>query len=132
MIKIDHIGIAVKEEGILEKFLDLLGVRGSNDLEIPPEGIRVRFFQVGNITLELMYPLSDSSTVKKFIDKRGPGLHHIAFEVKEIEKLLSLLKQASFQLIDETPRIGAEGYKAAFVHPKSLQGILIELVERLE
>ncbi len=128
-LKIDHIGIAVEKEGILEKIAAILGAPQPKEVTVENEGLKIKFIQLGDVRLELLYPISEKSTVKKFIENRGPGIHHIAIEVKNIEVVLNKLKEEGFKLIDEIPRVGAEGYKAAFVHPKSTQGVLLELVE---
>ena len=95
---------------------------------MPEQKVRVAFIPVGESTIELVQPTTPDSTVAKYLEKRGAGLHHLALEVKDIEGSLSELKEQGSRLIDETPRQGAEG-QIAFLHPKSTDGVLIELVE---
>ncbi len=108
----------------------LLGINLLEEKIVKSEGLKVKFIQLGETRIELLYPIDDSSTVKKFLKKNGPGLHHIAIQVDNIEKTIIELKKAGFSIIDEEPRIGAEGYKAIFIHPKSVEGVLLELIEK--
>lgn len=94
------------------------------------EGISVRFLKIGDTRIELLYPEDENSTVKKFIEKRGPGIHHIAIEVEDLEKCVKELREKGFSTVGEKPVTGAEGYRAIFIHPKSTQGVLLELIEK--
>lgn len=128
--KIDHIGIAVRDlEESLKFFKDTLGLEMVFKETLPDSGVKALGLNVGESRIELLEPLGENSPIAKFIEKRGEGIHHIAFRVDNIERSLELLKKNNFKLIDETPRIGAEGKRIAFVHPKSTHGVLIELVE---
>ncbi len=128
--RVDHIGIAVKEEGTWERIAKILGIREIEEKTVESEGLRVKFLRFGSTRIELLYPISPDSPVQKFLDKRGEGIHHIAIEVKNIEAIARTLQQSGYQLIDEKPRIGAEGYKAMFLHPRTTAGVLLELIEK--
>jgi methylmalonyl-CoA epimerase len=128
---IDHIGIAVAnmQESLL--FWEAsLGIESHGIEEVPEQKLRTAFLPVGGTEIELLEPTSPDSSVAKFIEKRGEGLHHIAIRVDDIEAALAELKAKGVQLIDETPRNGAGGARIAFVHPKSTHGVLLELCER--
>ena len=94
--------------------------------------MRVAMLPIGETNIELLEPTSDDSPISKFLEKRGGGIHHIAVEVKNIERALEELRSEGARLIDEEPRIGADGCLIAFVHPKSTGGVLLELVEKIE
>jgi methylmalonyl-CoA/ethylmalonyl-CoA epimerase len=127
---INHIGIAVRSiEDRRPFYEDTLGAVFENIEEVPSQKIRVGFFRVGDIRLELLEPADPSSTVATFLDKRGEGLHHVAFTVEDIEARIAELKQSGLRMIDETPRPGAHHMRIAFVHPKSTFGVLTELCE---
>ncbi len=127
---LDHICIAVNNiEDTTAIFRDVLGLEMSAVQEIPEQGIRLAFFDLGNAKIELIEPLDESSHLRKYLNKKGPGLHHIALEVDNINKSLSGLKSNDVRLIDETPRTGAHGKKIAFIHPSNSTGTLIELCE---
>ena len=129
-MKIDHIGIATKsiEEG-LEVWRDVLGLKVDSTEEVTEQGVKVCMLAVGDTHLELLEPLSAETTVGKFLAKRGPGIHHIAIEVADIHASLAELKNKGARLIDESPRMGAGGCLVAFVHPASVNGVLLELVQ---
>src|SRR5258705_8507196 len=122
-MKIDHIGIATKslEEG-LAVWRDALGLKLDSTEEVPEQGVRVAMMVVGDTHVELLEALSPDSAVGKFIAKRGPGIHHIAIEVKDIRASLAELKDKGVRLIDEIPRVGAGGCLVAFVHPSTTNG----------
>lgn len=135
MTDISHIGIAVKDLGkAVTLFATILGHTAEETIDVPEQKVRVAMFSSGDASapgrIELLEATSDDSPIKKFIDKRGEGLHHLAVLVEDIERKLDELRQAGFRLIDETPRVGAEGKKIAFVHPASTSGVLLELQER--
>ncbi|HXF42424.1 MAG TPA: methylmalonyl-CoA epimerase, partial [Pyrinomonadaceae bacterium] len=94
--------------------------------------VRIAMFQTGESRIELLEPISNDSPISKFLEKRGAGIHHIALRVKDIESALEQLKSSGMRLIDESPKIGAEGSKIAFIHPSSTGGVLLELVEPKE
>lgn len=128
--KIDHIGIAVKNaDQALDLYQHILGMEVVHEEAVPDFHLRTVSLQIGESLIELLQPLDEASTVHKFIQKRGEGIHHIAFRVENIEKKLAELKNAGIKLIDKEPRIGAGNKKVAFLHPKSTNGVLIELTE---
>jgi methylmalonyl-CoA/ethylmalonyl-CoA epimerase len=129
-MKIDHIGIATRsiEEG-LALWQDALGLKPDLTEEVTEQGVRVCMLPVGDTHIELLEPLGPETSVGKFLAKRGPGMHHVAIEVKDIRGSLEELKNRGARLVDETPRIGAGGCLVAFVHPSSTNGVLLELVQ---
>ena len=131
-MKLDHIGLATnKVEDGLALWRDVLGLEVDTTEEIAEQGVRVAMLAIGDTHVELLEPLSPESPVAKFISKRGPGIHHIAVEVKDIRASLAEFKQRGARLIDETPRVGARGCLVAFIHPATTNGILLELVQHL-
>jgi methylmalonyl-CoA epimerase len=129
-MKINHLGIATK--GIKEalKFWeDALGLENVHTEVVADQKVRVAMLPIGEIRIELLEPTSEDSPIQKFLEKRGGGIHHIAIEVENIEEALAKLKREGMRLIDEKPRIGAEGCLVAFVHPSSANGVLLELVQ---
>ena len=131
MIKeLDHIGIAVKSlESVINTLRESLGLSPNFNEEIEDQKIRVAGFKIGQSVIEYLEPSDPDSPISKFLEKRGNGIHHLAFRVDELDQSLRSLKEKGFRLIDEIPRIGAEGKKIAFLHPSSFDGILIELCE---
>ncbi|MFP3984930.1 MAG: methylmalonyl-CoA epimerase [Candidatus Bathyarchaeia archaeon] len=130
IIGLDHIGIAVnKIEDALPIYQQLLGLKLKTLKESERHKIKAALIPVGETNLELLEPLDKESPVAKFLEKKGPGIHHIAFKVDNIEEMLEQLKAQGVILIDEKPRIGIEGGKIAFLHPKGAGGVLIELCE---
>ena len=130
-MKIDHIGIAThKLEDALALWRDALGLPVDFTGDVTEQGVRVAMLPVGETHVELLEPLSDSSPVGKFLQKRGPGIHHIAVSVPDIRASLAALKEQGSRLIDEQPRVGARGCLVAFVHPTSTNGVLLELVQQ--
>lgn len=124
---LDHVAVAVPSIAESRTLFELVtGESGSPVEEIESQGVRVAF--VGSI--ELLEPLDPEGTVARFLERRGTALHHVAFRVPDIEAALAHLKAQGLRLIDEEPRIGARGHRVAFVHPKSTQGVLMELVQR--
>lgn len=131
-MKLDHIGLATNtvEDG-LALWRDALGLEVDTTEEIAEQGVRVAMLAIGDTHVELLEPLSPESPVGKFLSKRGPGIHHIAVEVKDIQASLAEFKKRGARLIDETPRVGARGCLVAFIHPATTNGILLELVQHL-
>ncbi len=131
MSKVSHIGIAVENlEKSIELFSQILGCDPISIEEVTDQKVKVAMFRPGgehSTAIELVCPISDSSPVKRYIDKRGQGLHHISINVEDVAGHLDKLKSNDFKLIDQSPRQGAEGKKIAFVHPSSTSGVLIEL-----
>jgi methylmalonyl-CoA/ethylmalonyl-CoA epimerase len=130
-MKIEHIGIATpKIEDALAFWRDALGLAVVHTEEVEEQGVRVAMLPVGEPRIELLEPTHAGSPVAKFLEKRGAGVHHIAVRVEDIRASLARLKQRGARLIDEEPRVGAEGCLVAFVHPAAAGGVLLELVER--
>jgi methylmalonyl-CoA/ethylmalonyl-CoA epimerase len=129
-MKVDHIGIATPtiDEG-LAIWRDALGLEPHVTEEVAEQGVKVCMLPVGDTHVELLEPLSSDSAVGKFLAKRGPGIHHIAIEVQDINASLAELKKKGARLIDETPRVGVRGCLVAFIHPSSTNGVLLELVQ---
>jgi methylmalonyl-CoA/ethylmalonyl-CoA epimerase len=134
MIKrIAHIGIAVKNlTDAQEVFKTLLNLQPSHVERVEAQKVDVSSLHVDDTNLELTAAISDDSPISKFIEKRGEGVHHVAFEVDDIRSELARLKAAGIRLIDEEPRMGADNLLVAFVHPKSAGGILVELCQPAE
>jgi len=131
IVKIDHLGIAVKniEEG--KKFwTDILGLAFEGSETVEAQKVTTAFFPVGESEVELLESTAPDGPVAKYIEKKGEGIQHVAFRVEDIETALKELKEKGVRLIDETPRKGAGGAKIAFLHPKSTNGVLVELCER--
>ena len=127
VLQIDHIGVAVNETAPLTTFLKLLGIHRIGSETIVDQRVSTEMYDVDSVHVELLSPTDNQSTIKKFIEKRGEGFHHIAFRVDNLENALSTLSKAGIQLIDSSPRRGAGGKQIAFLHPKSTGGILVEL-----
>jgi len=127
---LNHIGIAVRSIEEQKSFYEnQLGARFEHIEEVPSQKVRVAFFKVGEIRLEILEPTDATSPIQSFIEKRGEGLHHLAFTVDDIKSRIAELKQAGLRMIDETPRPGAHHMQIAFIHPKSTFGVLTELCE---
>jgi methylmalonyl-CoA/ethylmalonyl-CoA epimerase len=127
---IEHIGIAVKDLGAAIKFYeDVLGLTCYSIEEVKDQQVKTAFFRIGQTKIELLESTSPDGPIGKFIEKRGEGIHHIAFAVNNIENQLEDAAANGIQLIDKTPRKGAEGLDIAFLHPKSTYGVLTELCE---
>lgn len=131
--KIEHIGIAVKDlETSNALFGKLFGVRHYKTEEVKSEGVRTSFFMSGPNKIELLEATSEDSPIVKFLEKRGEGIHHIAFAVTDIKKEMERLTEEGFQLLSDEPKEGADGKWVAFLHPKSTNGVLIELCQDRE
>ncbi len=127
---VNHIGIAVRSIEAQRPFYEgALGAVFEGLEDVPDQKVRVGFFRVGDVRLELLEPTDPASTVAAFLEKRGEGLHHVAYTVEGIEARIAELKQSGLRMIDETPRPGAHHMRIAFVHPKSSCGVLTELCE---
>lgn len=132
--QVDHIAIAVPHlEEAIQLYSQLLGREPEHIEEVPEQKVRAAFFGVGETNLELLFPISPDSPISNFLESRKgkSGLHHICLQVTQLEEHLERLKKQGIQLIDEKPRIGAHGKKIAFLHPKSTNGVLIELAEKV-
>jgi len=129
-MKIEHIGIAVKDiEKSNELFSTLFNTPSYKMEEVESEGVKTSFFQIGESKIELLQATKPNSAIAKFIDKKGEGMHHIAFEVENIEEEIERLKKEGFVLIHDIPKLGADNKKIAFLHPKSTNGVLVELCQ---
>ncbi|MFH1745516.1 MAG: methylmalonyl-CoA epimerase [Planctomycetota bacterium] len=128
--QIDHLGLAVHSIAEASRlYRDVLGLTCTGTEEVPEQKVRVAFFPIGEVRVELLEPTADDSPIANFLKKRGPGLHHVAYRVQNLAATLVALKTAGIQLIDETPRNGAHGMKIAFAHPKSTGGVLTEFCQ---
>jgi methylmalonyl-CoA/ethylmalonyl-CoA epimerase len=128
--RLDHVNIAVPDAAELAaKFTAALGMEVVKETVVEDQGVKVLMLDAGGSHLEITEPLGDDTPVGRFLARKGPGLHHIAIEVEDIEATLKKMKDCGIALIDETPRIGAMGHKIAFAHPKSFGGVLVEIVE---
>jgi methylmalonyl-CoA/ethylmalonyl-CoA epimerase len=128
---IEHIGIAVRNlETAIIFYEKVFGLECYNIEEVADQNVRTAFFLVGQTKIELLQSTDPEGTIAKFIEKKGEGIHHIAFAVEEIEEQLAHAEKMGVKLIDNTPRKGAEGFDIAFLHPKSTSGVLIELCEK--
>jgi len=127
---LSHVAIAVADaDAVAAAFVSALGaVRGPEQL-LDGGALRIVFLDVGTVTLELLEPQSPDHTVAKFLAARGPGLHHVSLEVADLDATLARAREAGVRLLDETPRAGSHGTRIAFLHPKSLGGVLVELCE---
>ena len=127
---IEHIGIAVESlDAAIPFFENVLGLKCYNIEEVADQKVKTAFFRAGDTKIELLESTSPDGTIAKFIEKRGAGVHHIAYAVENIEQALADAEAAGVQLIDKAPRMGAEGLHIAFLHPKSTFGVLTELCE---
>ena len=125
-----HVGIAVnKIEDGLELYRDFLGLEVTEIKDVPERSLRVAFIPNGDSEIELLEPTSSETPIGKFLAKNGPGLHHLAFTVDNIDAALKEAEEAGFEIIDKTPRPGAHGGRIAFLHPKTFGGVLLELCE---
>jgi methylmalonyl-CoA/ethylmalonyl-CoA epimerase len=133
MDKIEHIGIAVKSlkdsSSVYER---LLGIASYKKEEVVSEQVITEFFKIGESKIELLEASSPDSPINKFIEKRGEGIHHIAFAVDDIIKEMARLKEEGFQLLNDSPKKGADNKLVCFVHPKSSNGVLIELCQEIK
>jgi methylmalonyl-CoA epimerase len=129
-MQLDHIGIATRQlDEALTLWRDALGLEVDFTEDVAEQGVRVAMLPIGETHIELLEPMSQSSPVGKFLEKRGPGIHHLAIRVNDIRASLAELKAKGTRLIDETPRTGAGGCLVAFIHPASANGVLLELVQ---
>ncbi|MFD2822569.1 methylmalonyl-CoA epimerase [Lacinutrix iliipiscaria] len=132
MNKIEHIGIAVKDlKKANELYAKLFGEPHYKIEEVESEGVNTSFFKIGDNKIELLEATNNNSAIAKFIDKKGEGIHHIAFDVDDIEKEIKRLKNEGFKIINDKPKKGADNKLVAFLHPKSTSGVLIELCQEI-
>ncbi|HTR73348.1 MAG TPA: methylmalonyl-CoA epimerase [Solirubrobacteraceae bacterium] len=131
--RIDHVGVAVEEiDGALAIYRDLFALDVAHREIVTEQGVEAVLLDVGESHVELLAPLSEDTPVGRFLAKRGPGLHHVAYQVSDIESVLAKLKQAGAGLIDEQPRVGIRESKVAFLKPSASGGVLTELVQPAE
>ncbi|MBW8051420.1 MAG: methylmalonyl-CoA epimerase [Cytophagales bacterium] len=132
MLKVEHIGIAVKNiNSSNELFKKLFGISRYKLEEVASEGVVTSFFKLGDTKIELLEATHEDSPIAKFIKKRGEGVHHIAFEVKDINAEMERLKKEKFVLLNEVPKPGADNKLVCFLHPKSTNGVLVELCQEI-
>ena len=130
MDKIEHIGIAVKDLAVSNVLFEkLLGVPSYKTEEVVSEGVRTSFFKLGPNKIELLEAINDESPIANFLDKKGEGVHHIAFAVGDLEKEIERLKQEGFKILPGFPKNGADNKIVAFLHPKETNGVLVELCQ---
>ena len=128
--KIAHIAVAVKSLSEAVKAVEsVLGLKASAVEEVPSQKVRLQFIKIGGVRFEFLEPTSADSPISKFLEKRGNGIHHVALEVDRIDERLKTLKEKGIPLINETPVIGAEDCRIAFLHPKAMAGILTEFID---
>lgn len=128
--RVDHVGIAVTSfEGVRRFWEDILGIPLTRNEEVAEQKVMTYFYPVDDLKFELLESTSPDGPIARFLEKRGPGMQHVALEVEDIEEALAELKAKGVRLIDETPRKGVEDTRIAFLHPKDTHGVLVELVE---
>ncbi len=133
MEKLEHIGIAVKDlESANKLFASLLGRQHYKVEEVPSEGVMTSFFDVGGVKIELLQATRDDSPITRFLEKRGEGIHHLAFEVADIRESLPEFESRGFQPLQTDPKKGADNKLICFLHPKTTQGVLIELCQEIK
>ncbi|MCL6581958.1 MAG: methylmalonyl-CoA epimerase [Firmicutes bacterium] len=130
MARLDHIGVAVRDlEAGARFYTEVLGLAVAHREVLEERGLKVALIPVGDSNIEFLEPTSPASTVAKFLETRGEGLHHVCFEVEDVEEALSRARSAGYALVDEKPRPGAGGKLVAFLHPKGTSGVLVELCQ---
>lgn len=128
-MKIDHIGVAVESIDKALPFYHKLGLKVGHREEVASQNVRVAFLQAGDSSIELLEPTGEDGAVAKFLRTRGPGLHHVAFQVNDISKEMERLRKEELPSLDSAPRAGARGHLVCFLHPKHAHGVLVELVQ---
>lgn len=129
--RLDHVGVAVRSlEEALAPYEKGLGLTVVDIEELPTEKVRVAFLPMGDTRLEFLEPTGDDSPIARFLQRRGEGIHHLCFQVDDLEATLERLRKAGVELVDEKPRAGAGGSRVAFIHPRGMAGVLVELVEK--
>lgn len=133
MLKVEHIGIAVKSLEQAEKlYATLLGTKSYKREEVESENVITSFFLAGDTKVELLEATNDNSVIAKFIEKKGEGIHHIAYEVEDINAEMGRLKDEGFILLNEAPKRGADNKWVCFIHPKTTNGVLVELCQEIK
>jgi methylmalonyl-CoA/ethylmalonyl-CoA epimerase len=129
-VRIHHVGVAVEElEAAIELYSRIFGAELTHRASNEKDGLKAAFLRAGEAEVELLQPLRDDTPVGRFLAKRGPGLHHIAVAVPDIDRAIAEARAQGLEMIDEEPRVGLHGTRIAFIHPKSVGGVLTELVE---
>ena len=132
ILRVEHIGIAIKEMDSANKlFESLLGISNYKMEEVVSENVKTSFFKTGDTKIELLEATSDNSPISKFIEKKGQGIHHIAFETDNIVAEMQRLKDLGFELLSDQPKKGADNKLICFLHPKSTNGVLVELCQEI-
>ncbi|MFQ5711414.1 MAG: methylmalonyl-CoA epimerase [Candidatus Geothermarchaeales archaeon] len=131
MIKqLEHIGVAVENvDEALKLFEGTIGLKLGKVMEVESEKVKIAFLSTGNTTIELLEPTSEESAIASFLEKRGEGIHHICFEVEDIEEALEAMRKKGIKLIYDKPRVREDGAKISFLHPKSTHRVMIEFIE---
>jgi methylmalonyl-CoA/ethylmalonyl-CoA epimerase len=133
ILRLEHIGIAVKDlQKSNDLFSELLGTPPYKEEEVASEFVKTSFFQTGESKLELLEATQPQSAIAKYLEKRGEGIHHIAFEVDDIEAEMARLREQGYRLLNENPKRGADNKLVCFVHPKSANGVLLELCQTIK
>lgn len=133
MLRLEHIGIAVRDlAGANSLFDALLGESSYKVEEVASEHVKTSFFRIGESKVELLEATSPDSAIARYIEKRGEGIHHVAFEVEDIHAEMERLRQQGFQLLNEQPKRGADNKLVCFVHPKTANGVLVELCQTIK
>jgi methylmalonyl-CoA epimerase len=128
--RIDHVGIAVEDlDAAIELWRDRLGLALSHREVVAEQGVEAALLDVGENHVELLAPLGPDTAIGKFLAKRGPGIHHVAYQVSDIDAALASVRDAGLSLIDAQPRAGIRGSRVAFLHPRAADGVLVEIVE---
>jgi methylmalonyl-CoA/ethylmalonyl-CoA epimerase len=131
-MKLDHIGIAVKDlEESMKFYGEVLGMKVSEPEELKDRKLKICFVSIGDANVELLFPTEADSPVGKFIEKKGPGIHHLCYQVDDINQELAKLKEAGVKMIDQEAKPGAHNTMVAFIHPKSSGGVLTELAQHM-
>jgi methylmalonyl-CoA/ethylmalonyl-CoA epimerase len=131
MLKIEHVAIAVDDlEAAVTHYSDVWGLEVSHRERVADQGVEEVMLRIGDTFLQLLGATGPDTTVGRFLERRGEGLHHIAYEVDDLEATLASLKAKGVEMIDDEPRLGGRGHMVAFVHPKSNHGLLVELIQR--
>jgi methylmalonyl-CoA epimerase len=131
--RLNHIGIAVNNlDEAADKFSSVFNKEFSAPENVEEQKVKINFIELPNMRIELLEPSANDSPISKFLEKRGEGIHHLSFEVDDIEKELQRLKENGIPLIDEKPKVGAEGFLVVFLHPKSTHGVLVEISQKLK
>jgi methylmalonyl-CoA/ethylmalonyl-CoA epimerase len=130
---IDHIGVAVEDlDEAVRLYSERLGMPEQHRETVEEQGVEAVLLEIGDGHVELLAPLSSETAVGRFLERNGPGMHHVAYRTDDIDAALAAVREAGLRLIDEEPRIGIRGSRVAFVHPKAIGGVLTELVEPAE